>query len=211
MKILQQPWPNDKPQTNAKNSCVCRYGCATPLPVPRWPLFCALLILVLAASARAQQAPETGDRSPFTVRGRVCYGSSYLLRNIPVYLFTWEQSSKAREAMRSVERRLHSPNNDIMQETKATVDFLNEVDRLVGKLPSSGKVKTDRSGHYQFSGVAPGSRYLVVTEWAGEDGVDFSARPTAILTPGQKLSLDLTITTTPWEMEVGDCSKATVH
>jgi hypothetical protein len=113
--------------------------------------------------------------------------------------------------MRILERRVHSRDDDITKDIKASMDFNNEVDRLVGKLPGAGKVNTDRSGRFRFPGVAPGVRYLVVTEWAGEDGVQFSARPTAILKAGQKLSLDLMITTTPWQMEEGDCSKATYH
>jgi hypothetical protein len=110
-----------------------------------------------------------------------------------------------------MERQIHSPANNIIKETGAMARFLNEVFRLVGKLPNAGKTETDGSGRYQFSGVAAGLRYLVVTMWAGEDGIDFSARPTGILRAGQKVNLDLMIATTPWEMVEGDCSKATLH
>ena len=174
-------------------------------------VLCALPTLILGAPAGGQRAPEKSDQSPATLSGRVCYGRSYLVPGYSVYLFTWEQSSKIRASMRTTEKRIYSPDRDIIKETTATVEFFNEVDRLLGKIPSAGKVKTDRSGRYKFSDVVPGVRYLVVTEWVGEDGVDFGARPTPVLKGGQKLNLDLMITTTPWQMEESSCSKATIH
>ncbi len=171
----------------------------------------AILCAILSASACAPQTPNASDETSLTITGSVCYGSSYLLRNVPVYLFTWEQSSKIRESMRTLERRIHSPGSDDIKIASADGDFYDQVDRLVKKLPNAAEVKSAHSGLFRFSGVASGVRYLIVTEFDLEDGIHFGARSTAILKPGQKPRLDVMITTEPWQMEEGDCSKATYH
>ena len=113
--------------------------------------------------------------------------------------------------MRIAEDRIYSPKSDQTKIIKAMFDFDDQVDRLVGKLPNVAKVNSDRSGRFRFPAVASGAKYLIVTEFVQEDGVFFSARSTGVLQPGRKPRLDVMITTSPWEMEEGGCSKATLH
>jgi hypothetical protein len=177
----------------------------------RTAILSAILFSILTACVAGVQAPNAADRASVTITGKVCYGYSTLLVNVPLYLFTWEQSSKIRETMRITEERIYSPKSDRIKRIKATFDFDNQVDRLVPKIPNVAKVNSDRSGRFRFPAVATRARYLIVTEFGQEDGVFFSARSTGVLQPGRKPRLDVMITTSPWQMEEGDCSKATLH
>jgi len=172
---------------------------------------CPILVVTMAIPAHSQHVPGTNGGPAASVSGRVCYGYDYLLRNVPVYLFTWKQSEPIRRRVEALKGIIYSAGSKEADKATASAHFDNEVDVLVKQLPKTSRTQADRRGGFRFSGVAPGVRYLVVTEFVREDGLSFGARSTPVLSQGKELSVDVTILTMPWLIAEGDCSRATTH
>ncbi len=118
-------------------------------------------------------------------------GRHHNLGQLPLYLFTPEQSGPFRELQRQCNDQVRGSGGGSTIAMLGCIKLLNKAILLIPKLPRVAKATTNNRGFFCFKDVVPGKRYHIIGLGEEEDGEVFVFGVTPVLKPGQRLKLDL--------------------
>ena len=165
----------------------------------------------VAQASSSSTRPAAPPASTAAIEGRITVAETVNrvartdpLRNLPVYLFTLDQSKPLLDLERKCRHSMsHPAATSRVEGTNAFAAYnicmqcrSDAVDR-VPRLPATASTKTDADGAYHFDGLLPGRRYQVVSVKKEEDEPTAIAGLSPRLKPGQRAKLDLS-ENDPW-------------
>jgi hypothetical protein len=117
-----------------------------------------LVALAMPLQGCTKQEPVFGTSQPAAeIHGRIsdCFGKEVVYRrNLPVYIYTLEQSVGLRKKLGEMEKAKSAAGGQ-----RVLFAVLNQI---AGSRPTIPPTKTDELGQFSFGGLRPGDSYLIV-------------------------------------------------